>query len=944
MAPTGRRIQPPDPAAGSPDLTEEAMTVLPAERFPLPGRPVPGGLRLVQLETFYPAYIEAFYDARPDLRRAPYEVQNETLLRDGFSAPHNIAPFLGAVGYEAHLIVGTCRPAQRAWMRENGFSTPAPPGMLHEIVRRQVDALAPDILYCSDAVTFDGRFVRSLRHKPRLVVGWQAADIPPGTDWTGFDLILSGLSGIRAAAPALGAKAAEPYMPGFPEWMAQAVADTPERHDLVFAGSYTRAQHTARNALIDRIAAFAAERGFSCALHLGGDLDDLPDPVRRFLRPQVFGLEMERVLKSGRIVFDSRGDIGMLGASGRSSDMAGRESANMRLFEATGVGSFLLTGRYDNLERYFTPGEEIETFGDESELLAKIDHYLSHPEERRRIAAAGQRRCLDEHGMGRRIHEFDAILRRHLPRTEAPRSPAAAPAISSPAPPAASSIPVAIGTAVPEHPGYVVIDRAEAHALSSGDGWSHADVCERQEAAYADLLAQMRGGAPRADFKAAAAAVETAGLVRPSLLEVGCGSGYYAEVLNRLVPGGVEYAGIDRNAPMIELARRTRPGHTFAIADATRLPHGDASVDIVMNGVSLMHIMDYEAAIAESRRVARRFCIFHTAPLLARRPTTFLKKLGYGRPMAEVILNEGELRLLFARHGLLVRQIWRSIPYDLGALLGEPTTTKTFLCEVVEPLSPARPALLNLGCGGQFHDDWVNADVAPATYQVMACDAAHGLAFPDGAFDAVYHSHMLEHVPPDHVPALLRECRRVLKPGGVLRIAVPDLEAACRAYLDTLADADRGDPAAAGRHAWMVVELVDQLARHRTGGAMLPFLAGCPEAARPFVRRRIGPAADDLFGLPSGRPAQEDGGEEDPAAVGRFRLGGEPHLWMYDRLSLGAALAEAGFAAIRVAGPADSAIPLFSRYHLDTAPDGTVRKPDSLFMEAVKSSDAPEPA
>lgn len=896
--------------------------------FPMPTRPTDGELRLVQLESFYPRYIGAFYEARPELRAASFGDQIEALVLDGFSALHNIAPYLGTVGYEAHLIVGNAWPAQRAWLRENGFPAPSPDRMLHEAVRRQVDALAPDILYCSDAITFDSAFIRSLRRRPRLVVGWHAAKIPEGTDWSAFDLVLSGLGGVREAARRLGARSSEPYMPGFPEWIADAVGDAPETCDLVFPGSYNRIYHPQRNRLIERIAEAGEERGFSCALHLSGDLDNLPPPVLRQLRPPVFGLDMQRVLKSGRIVFDARADHRSLASDGRIMDLGGSETANMRLFEATGVGAFLLTANHSNLESFFRVGGEIETFANENDLIEKIEHYLADPEARRAIARKGQRRCLEEHGMARRICEFDAILRRHLPSQPRVRGWAAP---VTPAPPAEPSAPP------PGPNGYTVIDRAEAMALAAGpnEAWSRPEVCDAQEGAYRGLLADMRSGAPRSDLAVAAQAVEAADLWSPTLLEVGCGSGYYAEVFDHFLPGRVRYAGVDQSAAMIALARRNRPDQAFAVSDAARLPHADGSVDIVFNGVSLMHTMDYEAAIAEARRVARRFVVFHTVPVLSRRPTTWLRKSGYGAPMAEVILNEGELRMLFVRHGLLIRRIWRSIPYDLADVLGEATSTKTYLCEVVEPVNPDRPALLNIGCGERFHDDWVNVDVVPYSYAVLAHDAATGLPFPDAAFDAVYHSHVLEHLSPSAAPALLRECRRVLKPGGILRVAVPDLEAACRAYLDALAACEEGGAQATARHDWMIVELVDQLGRHASGGELARFLRRCPPEARDFVRRRIGPDADALLG-DGDEGEMERTAPESPEEVGRFRLSGEVHRWMYDRLSLRRLLEGAGFTDCRPMGARESAIPGFALYHLDTAPSGTVRKPDSLFMEAVR--------
>ena len=74
----------------------------------------------------------------------------------------------------------------------------------------------------------------------------------------------------------------------------------------------------------------------------------------------------------------------------------------------------------------------------------------------------------------------------------------------------------------------------------------------------------------------------------------------------------------------------------------------------------------------------------------------------------------------------------------------------------------------------------------------------------------------------------------------------------------------------------------------------------------------------------------------DPLSVGRFRLGGEVHQWMYDRYSLGKLMADSGFVGIRNCGAAESAIANFTEYGLDTEFDGTTYKPDSFFMEALK--------
>jgi hypothetical protein len=70
--------------------------------------------------------------------------------------------------------------------------------------------------------------------------------------------------------------------------------------------------------------------------------------------------------------------------------------------------------------------------------------------------------------------------------------------------------------------------------------------------------------------------------------------------------------------------------------------------------------------------------------------------------------------------------------------------------------------------------------------------------------------------------------------------------------------------------------------------------------------------------------------------LGRFRIRGEVHQWMYDRFSLKMLLEQAGFCEIRTYSALESRIGNWSEYHLDTGVDGTAYKPDSLYMEAAK--------
>jgi predicted SAM-dependent methyltransferase len=281
---------------------------------------------------------------------------------------------------------------------------------------------------------------------------------------------------------------------------------------------------------------------------------------------------------------------------------------------------------------------------------------------------------------------------------------------------------------------------------------------------------------------------------------------------------------------------------------------------------------------------------------------------------------------------------------------------------------------LNLGCGSRYHPDWINVDIVPVDRQVRAHDLTRGIPLPDDSCDIVYHSHLLEHLRPPDALQFMKECWRVLKPGGILRIAVPDLERICRAYIDKLEAAVAGDRTASEDYDWMLLELYDQTVREQTGGQMRSYLSREVIPNESFVYERIGEegraivrslrepgstnnssTADQasfgtrsinglryrlsalwrrvneaLIGFCSGAKGVE------ALHLGQFRLSGEVHQWMYDRFSLARLMLATGFVEPLQQTATSSRIPDWNTFNLDTTTEGVVVKPDSLFMEALK--------
>jgi predicted SAM-dependent methyltransferase len=153
------------------------------------------------------------------------------------------------------------------------------------------------------------------------------------------------------------------------------------------------------------------------------------------------------------------------------------------------------------------------------------------------------------------------------------------------------------------------------------------------------------------------------------------------------------------------------------------------------------------------------------------------------------------------------------------------------------------PRRLHFGCFDRPRDGWLNTDITPhvlisripclprilhalgrmddrrlAQHQsgvfrkVERLDVTRRFPFRDGEFEAVYSSHVLEHMPPDEAARCLREVHRVLAPGGIARIAVPDLDLRIRGYDPERADEwferllETRKTRSKNRHHWMYNE------------------------------------------------------------------------------------------------------------------------------------------
>jgi hypothetical protein len=356
-------------------------------------------MRIVVLDTCYPAFLSAHYARNRGLAERPYAEQWQSFVDAGFGTSDAYSHSLRALGHEAEHVVVNCAPMLLAWERE----ARARPRLLRRSRRRlarlaiaQAAAAEPDVTYVRDIAAFEPGELRDLRAASRLLVGQLGTEPPELARLEPFDLITTCLPQFVPWLRGLGIDA-ELLRLGFdPRALDRVEAGT--RDGVVFVGSLHRPRWSEG---IGRIVS-AAERVEIDFYGYGMETWPEDSPVRRRFRGEVWGMDMLGLLARARIALNRHGDV------------AGDYAANMRLFEVTGMGALLITDAKRNLGDLFDVGREVVAYRDADELAARIRYFLDHEEHRARIAAAGQRRTLTDHSYAVRMRELTSILASRL--------------------------------------------------------------------------------------------------------------------------------------------------------------------------------------------------------------------------------------------------------------------------------------------------------------------------------------------------------------------------------------------------------------------------------------------------------------------------------------------------------------------------------------------------
>lgn len=188
------------------------------------------------------------------------------------------------------------------------------------------------------------------------------------------------------------------------------------------------------------------------------------------------------------------------------------------------------------------------------------------------------------------------------------------------------------------------------------DGWKSPSIPALQRKLTENELADMYQGKIITPYKVLADSIREIDGIDKTMIEIGCSTGYYYEVLSYLLAKPVKYTGVDYSPSMVEEAKKKYPTAAFKVADACAMPYDDRQFDIVISGCCLLHIPDYKTAISETARIAKEWVIFHRTPIV-HGATQYYKKKAYGVQCVEIHFNEDDFIQMCNESQLEIRKM-----------------------------------------------------------------------------------------------------------------------------------------------------------------------------------------------------------------------------------------------------------------------------------------------
>jgi len=395
-------------------------------------------MRILILTADYQSFLKWFYIRNPGLGQASYSEQHKARVDSLFGVADFYSRNFAMFGHQATDIFTNNIWMQSAWGREHGMAVPQPKAptevalpesnelvmtlkrklrpyktilsplakrlgfmpAVNPIERRillaQIMDLNPDIILNQVPEIVGSDIMHAVKRPGRVLIVQHGNQPPDNLDVTPYTFGISLIPWVVDFFRERGLPAEQCHL-AFDTTVLERLGPPPVKDiEVSFVGGLS-AGHGKRIELLEAIA-----REFPIQLWLSS-FKGIPNssPLHARMRGEVWAHDMYNVLRRSKITLNSHIDA--------ARGMAG----NVRLYEATGVGTFLLTDNLPNLPTLFEPGTHVAAFNSVEDCITKIKYYLAHDAEREAIARAGQEHTLKAHNYRLRVEQILALAKKY---------------------------------------------------------------------------------------------------------------------------------------------------------------------------------------------------------------------------------------------------------------------------------------------------------------------------------------------------------------------------------------------------------------------------------------------------------------------------------------------------------------------------------------------------
>lgn len=358
-------------------------------------------MKILFFTTYYPPFLSYLDRKYNYFEGINFSQTLEVFLNQHFGDTGAAYAHAGECFADTFLIICNSTTLQKKWAVENNVSWKNN-SWQKDIALAQIKKFKPDVFYIESVFDFFDDFLIEAKKYCKLIISWISCPLPNNLSLQGIDHVISSTMNYVMKFRELGFNSSY-FLPAFDARILKKITDHNKVINVSFVGGWSNIHINRKNALFQLAQSGLIDIWGYGYIHQSKSLfkklffrqkDSIDSSILKCYRGEAWGLEMYQILAHSIMTFNIHEDL-LKGSVG-----------NMRMFEATGMGSLLINDSGHNLAKLFTPEQEIEVYNSIPEAIEKINYYILNKDKAIEIGKRAQKRVLLEYNYSNWISQL----------------------------------------------------------------------------------------------------------------------------------------------------------------------------------------------------------------------------------------------------------------------------------------------------------------------------------------------------------------------------------------------------------------------------------------------------------------------------------------------------------------------------------------------------------